>query len=110
MEFKKEDLAGKYVWDSGRKESFSGEATRRLFDPYIGEQVLFLINLYALQHPGFTVEDGRLIEQRITNDLPSGNHSEVSVLAYLKNLPLRESPDEERKQVEFIHYTNSGHK
>jgi hypothetical protein len=46
MYFKKEDLAGThYTWSANdKKQVFTGRPSRKSFDRFNGDQVLFLIN------------------------------------------------------------------
>ncbi len=80
-----------------------GEASRRPFYPFNGDQVLFMINLFGATEPAFTVEDGRKIEEDIHLRLPLKNQSEISVLAILKEL----NPSSRQKERGYIHYSKS---
>jgi hypothetical protein len=86
MHFKKQDMiGGPYRWDVETEILFSeGQPTRRLFDRYNGQQVLFVINAYAATLPGFTVEEGRAIEQQLSNNLPLEAKSEISVFNWIR--------------------------
>lgn len=86
--FLKEDMAGtNYHWPAGDgKQVFMGTPTRRLFDRYNGDQVLFIINYYGSQSAGFTAEQGRLIELEIANRLPMEAKSEISVFNWIQGL------------------------
>ncbi len=95
MLFRKEDLLGDYQWSSGPSSfTFDGAPSRRLFNRYNGEQVLFMINFLAAQDPRFTLEDGHKLE-RLINNLPLEAKSEISVLNNLKGLKphIASSPD-----------------
>ena len=85
MYFQKENLAGNhYNWnEESDKQVFTGSPSRRLFDRLNGEQVLFIINLYGLLSDKFTIDKGRMIEQKIMNELPVEIKSEVSVFNWL---------------------------
>ncbi len=84
MLFLKEHLMSKYAWVDGTNQpSFTGGATRRRFDRFNGEQVLFIINLYASASETFSIEDGRRIEKFMVNRLPLEIKSEVSVFNWL---------------------------
>lgn len=86
MLFKKEDLVGEYHWATGPEPSaFTGNPSRRLFNRYNGEQVLFIINYFAEQDERFTLPDAHKLEQQISN-LPLEAKSEISVLNILKDL------------------------
>jgi hypothetical protein len=86
MLFLKEDLSGThYTWKEERsKSTFSGQPSRRLFDRFDGDQVLFMINFYGSLSDKFTVEEGRKIEELILNQLPTDARSEMSVFNWLK--------------------------
>ena len=85
MHFSKQDMEMvDYNWDnSSLNEIFSGEPSRRLFDRYNGNQVLFIINSYALVHEKFTVNDGKRIEKEICDNLPLSAKSEISVFNWI---------------------------
>ena len=88
MNFLKEHLSAyKYSWIN--EATFSGEASRRVFDRYNGNQLLFILNLYASLIEGFTIKMGLKIEDRLMNQLPPEKKSEISVLHWLnQTLPL----------------------
>ena len=82
MHFLKEHLSAyNYTWIN--ELAFTGEASRRLFNRYNGNQLLFILNLYASLMEGFTITMGRQIEDRLMNQLPIGKKSEISVLHWL---------------------------
>jgi hypothetical protein len=86
MVFQKEDLLGDYQWGSGSVPfAFDGNPSRRLFNRYNGEQVLFMINYLAAQDDKLTLQDAHMIEEKIGN-LPLEAKSEISVLNSLKGL------------------------
>jgi hypothetical protein len=108
MIFLKEHLTGKYLWHNEEdKSSFTGEASRRLFDRFNGDQVLFMINLFGSLQKTFTIEDGQKIEAYINNRLPLENQSELSVLDYLRKLSRAESINDTVPQDEFMHHSDS---
>ena len=88
MQLLKEHLSAyNYSWINGT--IFTGEASRRIFDRYNGNQLLFILNLYASLIEGFTVKMGLKIEDRLMNQLPVEKKSEISVLRWLnQTLPL----------------------
>lgn len=88
MRFLKEHLSAyNYSWTN--EATFTGEASRRVFDRYNGNQLLFILNLYASLMEGFTVNMGLKIEDRLMNQLPIGKKSEISVLHWLnQTMPL----------------------
>lgn len=74
-----------YRWIEGDDEIsiFTGEPSRRIFDPYNGNQVLFLIN-YCLSIVGrYSVGEGKAMENRIAYKLPLNSKSERSVFNWL---------------------------
>ena len=86
MLFLKEHLSAyKYNWIN--EAIFTGEASRRVFDRYNGNQLLFILNLYASLIDGFTVNMGHKIEDRLMNQLPIEKKSEISVLHWLNQTP-----------------------
>jgi hypothetical protein len=83
MNILKEHLSAyNYKWIN--EATFTGEPTRRLFNRYNGNQLLFVLNLYASLIDGFTVSMGSQIEDRLMNQLPVDAKSEISVLNWLK--------------------------
>ncbi|MBC7849755.1 MAG: hypothetical protein H7Y31_08465 [Chitinophagaceae bacterium] len=85
MMLRREDLKLDYSWANELEPHlFNGELTRRKFDRGNGNQVLFLINLYASQNPGFTLEEGLVIEDLLSNQLPLEAKSEISVFTWLR--------------------------
>jgi hypothetical protein len=88
MLFQKQDMEGThYTWNSKDEGGvYKGQPSRRLFDRYNGEQVLFLINFYAsLSAESFTLQEGRRIEDQLYNHLPFGILSEISVFNWLRD-------------------------
>jgi len=82
MNILKEHLSAyNYSWTN--ESIFTGEATRRLFNRYNGNQLLFILNLYASLIEGFTIKMGLSIEDRLMNQLPIAANSEISVLRWL---------------------------
>lgn len=63
---------------------FDGTPSRRLFDRHNGNQLLFIINLYASQVKGFSATDVSRIEGMLLNQLPEEIKSEISVLKWLQ--------------------------
>jgi len=70
-----------YKWTN--ESIFTGDATRRVFNRYNGNQLLFILNLYASLIDGFTIKMGLKIEDRLMNQLPVAAQSEISVLNWL---------------------------
>ena len=87
MGFLKEDLvADRYEWtDSARESTFAGTPSRRLFDRFNGQQVLFMINFFCESMGIRTPSDGRRIEDLIFTKLPLDVKSELSVLNWLRD-------------------------
>lgn len=86
MLFHRDHLSGdEYSWNShnGRQE-FAGEPSRRLFDRFNGDQLLFIINFYGSLAVGFSVEEGRRIERMINDRMPFDIKSEISVFNWIK--------------------------
>jgi len=82
MNILKEHLSAyNYKWIN--EATFAGEPTRRLFNRYNGNQLLFILNLYASLIDGFTVSMGSQVEDRLMNQLPVDAKSEISVLKWL---------------------------
>jgi len=86
MLFRKEDLQGQhYNWNNGIKETFfTGVPSRRMFDRYNGDQVLFLINSCKSLTEIFTIKEATEIEELILNKLPLEAKSEISVFNWLR--------------------------
>lgn len=91
MSFLKADLKyNHYYWRTASDPVvFTGEPTRRLFDRFNGEQVLFIINLFDGVFERFTIQEGREMEHLINNSLPLEAKSEISVLNWLRNAYLK---------------------
>lgn len=88
MLYQKQDMEEKmYKWDTDPSGIiFSGRPSRRLFDRFNGDQVLFIINFYASFFEDFKLEDARVLEQQIANNLPLEAKSEISVFNWIKNV------------------------
>ena len=104
MYFKKEDLAGThYTWSANdKKQVFTGRPSRKSFDRFNGDQVLFLINFYGSMLMEFSLQDGRVLEQAVLNQLPINAMSEVSALHWLRRSCLTGMPSNRD------HYTPNG--
>jgi hypothetical protein len=92
MNFRKQDLAGQqYHWnDSIGETMYTGQPSRRAFDRYNGDQVLFLINFYCSTAGRQTVPDCRLIESKIADQLPLDARSEITVFNWLRSMDFSE--------------------
>lgn len=86
MVFQKQDLMeGHYKWSEENKHLFTGEPSRRMFDRFNGNQVLFLINYYGLVSESLTLAECKIIEQRIQHELPQTPISEITVYNWIRN-------------------------
>lgn len=91
MLISKEQLSGNYKWMPETENSpFTGSVSRRLFDRWNGEQVLFIINSLASLSDNFSLEEGRKAEHLIREGLPLTTQSELSVFKWLKYKRLTE--------------------
>lgn len=84
MLFVKEHLSAGNTYTWSDEFIFDGTPSRRLFDRQNGNQLLFIINLYASQAEKFSEEDVQRIEDMLVNKLPEQVKSEISVLNWLK--------------------------
>ena len=97
MHFQRHHLKGDhYHWDPNPiNEMFSGHPSRRLFDRFNGDQVLFIINSFGSMCDEFTPETGAIVEKKISEQLPMDARSEISVLNWL-NLTLKRKINSEK--------------
>ena len=84
MLFVKEHLSADNNYNWTGEFIFDGTPSRRLFDRQNGNQLLFIINLYASQNDKFSEEQVQRIEEMLVNRLPDDVKSEISVLNWLK--------------------------
>lgn len=85
MKFLKEHLTGFYEWKPGSEISmYHGKVTRRLFDRWNGNQVLFIINTFLSDSGSTSIEKGKVIENLLIEKLPLDARSEVSVINWLQ--------------------------
>ncbi len=85
MPFLKEDLTHQeYNWNIPGESVFNGSPSRRAFNRYNGDQVLFIINFYGSMADKFSVVEGRKMEELISNQLPLEAKSEISVFNWLR--------------------------
>ncbi len=84
MHLSKEHLStgNNYSWTD--EFVFDGTPSRRLFDRNNGNQLLFIINLYASEVKGFSETDVSRIEAMLIDQLPEQIKSEISVLKWLQ--------------------------
>ena len=87
MHFQKQDLEGtNYYWADDQVHMFNGQPSRRSFDRFNGNQVLFLINFYGSQSDRFTLVEGKTMEQKIQNELPLEVKSEIGVFNWIRKM------------------------
>jgi hypothetical protein len=87
MHFQKQDLEGTdYNWIEEEKHLFTGQPSRRSFDRFNGNQVLFLINFYGSLSDRFTIHEGKCIERWLQHDLPLEAKSEISVFNWMRSI------------------------
>ena len=86
MHFEKHDMRGHhYNWDNEvSKGIFTGSPTRRFFNRFNGDQVLFIINFYASAFERSSLQECLKIEDLITHQLPPEAKSEISVFNWLR--------------------------
>jgi len=84
MLFVKEHLSAGNNYNWTDEFIFDGTPSRRLFDRQNGNQLLFIINLYASQNDKFSEDQVQRIEEMLVNRLPEDVKSEISVLNWLK--------------------------
>ena len=86
MPFSKEDLVNPhYNWEAEEPTMFTGTPSRRPFNRFNGNQVLFLINSFGSLSEKFSLTEGRQAEDLILHHLPDDAKSEISVFNWLKN-------------------------
>lgn len=76
------DASNNYNWTD--ELVFTGTPSRRLFDRHNGNQLLFIINVYASEAKEFSEHQLHKIENLLMNQLPVEAKSEISVLKWLK--------------------------
>jgi hypothetical protein len=85
MSFSKENLTGLYNWDSQKETSlFEGSPSRRTFDRYNGDQVVFIISKLSEKLGISSIEQAREMEKLIINRLPFTPCSELTVFNWLE--------------------------
>ena len=84
MLFQKEHLNTDHNYKWTEEFVFDGTPSRRLFDRNNGNQILFIINLYASQAKLFSQNDVSRIENKLLNQMPEEIKSEISVLKWLQ--------------------------
>lgn len=75
-----------YRWDTDEEPAslvYSGEPSRREFDPFNGNQVLFLINCYGEANGGITQREAHRMETMLAHELPETLRSERSVFNWI---------------------------
>lgn len=90
MTFQKHDMLETYYhWRDGAGTlPFEGNPTRRPFDRFNGDQVLFIINFYGSLQDGFGLAECRKLENAICHQLPLSVKSEISVFNWIRNIDL----------------------
>ena len=84
MNFQKQDMEGdRYRWEDN--SLYSGQPSRRLFDRFNGDQVLFIINFFGSLSDRFDLQEGKRIEQEIFYHLPLEAKSEITVFNWIRN-------------------------
>jgi len=89
MPFQKEQLTGHYSWNNTTLNSLTGEPSRRFFDRFNGDQVLFIINSYGSVSGQYTPDEAQRMEELINRYLPLDVKSEMSVFNWLKAATLK---------------------
>ena len=84
MLFQKEHLNTDHNYTWTDEFVFDGTPSRRLFDRNNGNQILFIINLYASQAKMFSQNDVSRVESKLLNQMPEEIKSEISVLKWLQ--------------------------
>jgi len=85
MLFSKEHLTGLYTWIADNKiEAYGGGPSRRLFDRWNGDQVLFIINQVLKSMDDDPIEQGKRMERLIINKLSFEPCSELTVFNWLQ--------------------------
>ena len=85
MLFSKEHLTGLYTWSTETETPvFDGQASRRLFNRWNGDQVLFIINLVLSNNEDASIEQGKKLEMLLINKLPFDQSSELTVFNWLQ--------------------------
>lgn len=87
MRFLKEHLLlDHYSWSENNKAHlFSETASRRIFNRFSGDQVLFIINLCVDGDQPSAVVQGQQLEKKLLHELPLEPKSELSVYNWLMN-------------------------
>ncbi len=87
MPFLKEEMQfGHYDWIGNGSLVFTGAPSRRVFDRFNGNQVLFLINSYGSLFAHIDTLEARKLEAKLFKELPTDTKSEISVFNWLKGL------------------------
>lgn len=87
MSFLKEHLLNDhYSWNNSGNSLYTGNPSRRPFNRFDGDQVLFIINSLGSLGNTFTLHDGRRIEEMICRQLPLEAKSEMTVFHWLRKI------------------------
>jgi len=79
-------ISSHYSWlEDGKKNVFVGRPSRRTFNRYNGDQVLFMINCYFSMLDRYSINEGKKVENELLNHLPLEMQSEISVFQWLQS-------------------------
>lgn len=92
MHFQKQDMSGTHYYWNEAGFVYTGQPSRRSFDRFNGDQVLFLINLYSSLSDRFTIREARQMEEEIEKRLPIDLKSEISVFNWIRERDFSNSP------------------
>ena len=67
---------------------YTGEPGRKLFDPFNGNQVLYIINFFGKSLGKLSLTDGHKLEDLIIRQLPEDIRSELAVFNWLRGVYL----------------------
>lgn len=86
LRVQKTDLIEKdYWWDAVTTAVvFNGTPSRRLFDRFHGDQMLFLINYFGSISDQFSISEALKVEHALIHYLPVEIKSEISVINWLR--------------------------
>ncbi|MFN4315662.1 MAG: hypothetical protein ACK4E0_15285 [Chitinophagaceae bacterium] len=88
MLFSKDDMSFvHYRWDTEEEPAsivYKGKPSTREFDPFNGNQVLYLINQYGELNGELSIKQARIIESLIAHQLPEGSHTESAVFNWIQ--------------------------
>jgi hypothetical protein len=90
LQFLKEHLlCAHYNWTNEAAGSkYSGDPGRRLFDPFNGHQVLYIINFFGASIGKLPMSLGHQLEELMIRQMPQDIRSELSVYNWLRGVYL----------------------